>query len=183
MTLYLEAGDYNTERGEAELTLRALKVRDAERPAPFHLLRLGSSSARWIRYGEPVTSCVIERDASRRALDKRGADDGRTEQGLSRLDLGRETWGRGMTPDESQPIPPAAVAAQLLDWLESRGATASLNVCDEFHIDLNGIADMTLCEADCTVYTIVGLRNEIRAPLVARRVPDRTTRREDERIH
>ena len=38
-TLYLETGDYDAERGEAALTLRTLKVRDAERPAPLRLVR------------------------------------------------------------------------------------------------------------------------------------------------
>ena len=37
-TLYLEAGKYDPKRGEAQLTLTALKVRDTERPAPLHLV-------------------------------------------------------------------------------------------------------------------------------------------------
>ena len=38
-TLYLEAETYDAERGEARLILRALKVRDGERPAPLSLIR------------------------------------------------------------------------------------------------------------------------------------------------
>lgn len=61
-TLYLEAGDYDHERGEAPLTLRALKVRDAERPAPLHLVRRRVELSARDRHGQPVTSCVIESD-------------------------------------------------------------------------------------------------------------------------
>jgi hypothetical protein len=64
-TLYLEAGETDAERGETELTLRTLKVRDAERPAPLHLIRrrveLPEAIGDDLRRG-PVTSCVIDRD-------------------------------------------------------------------------------------------------------------------------
>ena len=69
-TFYLEAGEYDAMRGEAALTLRALKVRDAERPAPLHLIRRRVNLLLANRYGEPVTSCVIERD--RRTREDRG---------------------------------------------------------------------------------------------------------------
>ena len=62
---YLEAGDYDPERGEAPLTLRALKVRDAERPAPLYAIRrrveLAEAVSADLRRG-PATSCVIARD-------------------------------------------------------------------------------------------------------------------------
>ena len=82
-TLYLEAGDYDPTRAEAQLTLRALKVRDAERPAPLHLVRRRVELLEMDRHGEPVTSCVIEsdrrtrhdRDAERQAaLDAQGRE-------------------------------------------------------------------------------------------------------------
>ena len=50
-TLYLEAGDYDAERGEAALTLRTLKVRDAERPAPLRLVRRRVELAAWHAQG------------------------------------------------------------------------------------------------------------------------------------
>lgn len=62
-TLLLAAGDYDRATGTAELTLTALKVRDAERPAPLHLLRrrvevLETEPGRY----DPVTTCLIARD-------------------------------------------------------------------------------------------------------------------------
>jgi len=71
-TLYLEAGDYDAERGETRLTLRALKVRDAERPAPLHLVRRRVELNEMDTRGEPVTSCVIEPD--RRTREDRDAE-------------------------------------------------------------------------------------------------------------
>lgn len=61
-TLYLEAGDYDRDRGEAPLTLRALKVRDGERPSPLHLIRRRVDLAVFDRRGRPLDSCVIEPD-------------------------------------------------------------------------------------------------------------------------
>lgn len=61
-TLYLEAGDYDAETGSAPLTLSALKVRDSERPAPLHLIRRRVELNEADPRGQPVTSCVIERD-------------------------------------------------------------------------------------------------------------------------
>ena len=66
-TLYLEAGRYDADRGEAELTLKALKVRDAERPAPLHLVRRRVDLNESNGHGEPVTSCVIASDQRSRA--------------------------------------------------------------------------------------------------------------------
>ena len=68
----LEAGEYDTKRGEAPLTLRALKVRDGERPAPLHLIRRRVELAEMDQHGQPVTSCVIERD--RRTREDREAE-------------------------------------------------------------------------------------------------------------
>lgn len=70
-TLYLEAGEYDADRGEAPLTLRTLKVRDAERQAPLHLIRRRVDLLERDRYGKPVTSCVIEPD--RRTREDREA--------------------------------------------------------------------------------------------------------------
>jgi hypothetical protein len=65
-TLYLETDSYQDATGTAELTLSALKVRDSERSAPLRLVRrrvdLNESDPR----GQPLTSCVIERDARTR---------------------------------------------------------------------------------------------------------------------
>jgi hypothetical protein len=72
-TLFLEAGEYDSERGEAELTLRALKTRDAEKPAPLHLVRRRVEILERTRRGDPVTSCVIEHD--RRSKEVRDAED------------------------------------------------------------------------------------------------------------
>jgi RecA-family ATPase len=76
VTLYLDAGETHADRGETELTLRALKVRDAERPAPLYLIRrrieLPEMAGADIRRG-PVTSCVIERD--RRTREDREAEE------------------------------------------------------------------------------------------------------------
>lgn len=61
-TLYLEAGKYDEDRGEAALTLRTLKVRDAERPAPLRLIRRRVELSVMDRDGRPITSCIIVRD-------------------------------------------------------------------------------------------------------------------------
>jgi len=66
-TLYLEAGDYDADRGAAELTLKALKVRDAERPAPLYLVRRRVELHESNGHGEPATSCIIESDRRSRA--------------------------------------------------------------------------------------------------------------------
>jgi hypothetical protein len=62
-TVYLEAGEYDPHTGECPLTLRTLKVRDGEKPAPLHLIRRRVEVRdRFTRYGEPVTSCIIASD-------------------------------------------------------------------------------------------------------------------------
>jgi hypothetical protein len=71
-TLYLEAGEYDADRGEAPLTLRTLKVRDAERPAPLHLIRRRVELMAADRHGDPLTSCIIERD--RRTREDRDSE-------------------------------------------------------------------------------------------------------------
>lgn len=71
-TVYLEASDYDKDRCEAALTLRTLKLRDHERPLPLHAWRRRVELPERDRYGDPVTSCIIERDA--RTADERDAD-------------------------------------------------------------------------------------------------------------
>ena len=62
-TFYLEVGASRSESGETELTLRTLKVRDDERPAPLRLVRrVVEVPGQMNRRGDPITSCVIERD-------------------------------------------------------------------------------------------------------------------------
>jgi hypothetical protein len=68
-TLYLEAGPYDAERHEAPLTLKTLKIRDGDRPPPLRLIRRRVDLVARDRHGEPVTSCVIDRD--RRTRDDR----------------------------------------------------------------------------------------------------------------
>jgi hypothetical protein len=72
-TMYLEAEDYDQEHGTARLTMRALKVRDGELPAPLHLIRRRVEIPSLVdRWGEPVTSCVI--DSDRRSREDREAE-------------------------------------------------------------------------------------------------------------
>lgn len=61
-TLYLESGPYDDQTGEAELTLRTLKVRDGERPVPLHLIRRRVEITGRDQRGNLLTSCVIDRD-------------------------------------------------------------------------------------------------------------------------
>lgn len=61
-TLYLEAGEYDRDRGECPLTLRSLKVRDGEKPPPLHLIRRRVDLAVFDRRGRPLDSCIIEPD-------------------------------------------------------------------------------------------------------------------------
>lgn len=73
--LFLETGAAAVGAGEVPLTLRVLKVRDAERPAPLHLIRrrieLAECAGTDLRRG-PVTSCVIDHD--RRTREDREAE-------------------------------------------------------------------------------------------------------------
>ena len=66
-TLYLEAGEYDADRGEAALTLKALKVRDGERPTPLALLRRRVTLSQADRDGVPLTSCIVIADPRSRA--------------------------------------------------------------------------------------------------------------------
>jgi hypothetical protein len=72
-TLYLEAGAYDREHGTCPLVLRTLKVRDGEKPPPLHLVRRRVDLLELDRRGQPVTSCVVERD-------HRSSDDRQAEQ-------------------------------------------------------------------------------------------------------
>lgn len=71
-TLYLEVGSYDQTRGEAALTLTALKVRDGEKPGPLHLVRRRVELSEMDRHGGPLTSCVI--DSDRRSREDREAE-------------------------------------------------------------------------------------------------------------
>jgi hypothetical protein len=71
-TAYLEACAYDKTKGEAELTLTTLKVRDAEKPAPLHFVRKRVEVLEMDRRGDPVTSCIIE-------PDRRSREDRETE--------------------------------------------------------------------------------------------------------
>lgn len=71
-TLYLETAPYDREKGEAELTLRTLKVREGEDPPPLRLLRQRVDLHQVDRHGRPVTSCIIQRDT--RSADDVAAD-------------------------------------------------------------------------------------------------------------
>jgi hypothetical protein len=89
ITLYLEAGAYDRARGEAPLTLLTAKARDGEREAPLYLIRrrVELPLAGMTVDGQPITSCVIERDrrspadratsAAQEAADAQGAIDRR----------------------------------------------------------------------------------------------------------
>lgn len=71
-TIYLEAGEADEDGRQVELTLRTLKVRDDEKPGPLHLVRRRVDLLEMGRHGDPVTSCVIDRD--RRSREDREAD-------------------------------------------------------------------------------------------------------------
>lgn len=71
-TLYLEAGEYDRETRECPLLLRTHKVRDGVKPQPLHLIRRTVElPGECDRYGQPVTSCVVDRD--RRSREDREA--------------------------------------------------------------------------------------------------------------
>ena len=53
-------------RARRYLTLRTLKVRDDERPAPLRLVRRRVCVAEFDDYGQPRTTCIVERDTRRR---------------------------------------------------------------------------------------------------------------------
>ncbi|MCL4822112.1 MAG: AAA family ATPase [Vicinamibacteria bacterium] len=61
-TLYLEAGDYDELQHVARLELRALKVRDEERPAPLRLIRRRVELLERDTRGRIATSCLIDTD-------------------------------------------------------------------------------------------------------------------------
>ncbi|MFB3855010.1 MAG: AAA family ATPase [Vicinamibacterales bacterium] len=62
-TVYLEADDYDRNTGKARLTLESLKVREGENPPPLHLIRRRVEIPGLVdRWGQPATSCIIERD-------------------------------------------------------------------------------------------------------------------------
>lgn len=60
--LYLEAGPYDLNRGEAELTLTGLKDRDGEKRAPWRFVRKRVELAETDAHGRRKSTCVIEPD-------------------------------------------------------------------------------------------------------------------------
>lgn len=85
-TLYLETGPYDEQRAEAEITLRTLKVRDGERPAPLQLVRRRVEITGVDRRGNPLTSCVIDR-SSRTGADREREAAAELHQEQAALDL------------------------------------------------------------------------------------------------
>jgi hypothetical protein len=77
-TVYLETSEYDRDKGTAQLTLRTLKGRDDELPAPLQLIRRRVELAESNGRGQPVTSCIIERDP--RTRDERKAEQERASQ-------------------------------------------------------------------------------------------------------
>jgi hypothetical protein len=77
-SIYLEAGDYDRDRGTCPVTLRTLKSRDGDKPLPLHVIRRRVELSEMDRYGQPVTSCIIESDprthADREAEARDAAD-------------------------------------------------------------------------------------------------------------
>jgi hypothetical protein len=77
-TLYLDCFEDDVARGEARLTLRALKMRDVERPAPLALIRRRVELGICDADGRPLTSCIIEPD-TRTAIDRAADEAAKTE--------------------------------------------------------------------------------------------------------
>jgi hypothetical protein len=84
-TIYVEVGDA-LPSGGARLVLSSLKVRDAERPAPLHLLRSRVDLAIPGPDGLPLTSCVIEHDP-RSAKDRQADAQAATDAEARSVDL------------------------------------------------------------------------------------------------
>jgi hypothetical protein len=83
-TVFLEAGEYDVGRGEARLTLTTLKVRDGEPPPPLHLVRRRVEIPGLVdRWGNAVTSCVVESD--HRSREDREAEQTRTAEAEGRV--------------------------------------------------------------------------------------------------
>jgi hypothetical protein len=61
-SVYLEAGAYNAELGQAPLLLTTHKVRDGERPPPLRLIRSRITLASLDAFGRSSTTCLIESD-------------------------------------------------------------------------------------------------------------------------
>jgi RecA-family ATPase len=80
---FLDVERYDPERHEARLTLTQIKVRDGETLPPLHLIRrrveIPGFRDRW---GQPVTSCLI--DSDRRTREERDAETTRETQAVDR---------------------------------------------------------------------------------------------------
>jgi AAA domain/DnaB-like helicase N terminal domain len=66
VTLYLEAPGEPEADGSVRLVLRTLKTRDAEKPAPLFLVRRKVDVLGLDRWGDPLSSCIVERDTTTR---------------------------------------------------------------------------------------------------------------------
>lgn len=86
ITLYLEAGPYDSAKGEAELTLRTLKSRDGELLPPMRMIRRRVELDTFDRYGARRTSCVILPDHTSRA-DREAREVAIVEADAKDLDL------------------------------------------------------------------------------------------------
>lgn len=90
-TLYLETEEYDADKGEARLLLRTLKVRDGERPPPVPLIRRRAYLNGDDGHGQPLSSCVIERDRrtpedrEAEAADRRAAADRKLDLAVLRV--------------------------------------------------------------------------------------------------
>jgi len=71
-TLYVEVEEEDLAEGRARLTIRTLKTRDAERPAPIRAIRERVNVACRDRHGTPLTSCVVVPD-TRTKVDREAA--------------------------------------------------------------------------------------------------------------
>jgi hypothetical protein len=73
---------------------------------------------------------------------------------------------------EQEPMPPRdEVARQLVAWLEDRGATLTFRhgLTEDWHFNLDGVADMTKDEAGSIAAAAFEIRDEIRTVLLLRR--------------
>jgi hypothetical protein len=73
---------------------------------------------------------------------------------------------------EQEPIPPRdEVARQFVAWLEDRGATLTFRhgMTEDWHLNLDGVDDMSQDEAALIAAAVFEIRDEIRTVLLLRR--------------
>ena len=137
-TLYLESGDEDLEQRIAYLTLRTLKVRDDERPAPLRLIRRRVTVAELDERGEPRTTCIVERDDRRR-------EDIEAEQAKAAAEARSELESRALDVIEKNDVPSIAilrallgcgqpVAADLLARLQASGRIARTSQREPYRV-------------------------------------------------